>query len=240
MALAKKIVKRALATVGYRLVRQEPPADPNAPVPPTVVAPWEKDKSLGDICLHIADRTLVSFSRCSVLYQLAIQARNLPGDVAEVGVYKGGTAYLLGKVFSESGDKPLHLFDTFAGMPEVDASRDLHHKGDFADTSLEGVKAFMNGMRNVSFYQGFFPQTAGPVADRKFCMVHSDVDIYPSAKASCEFFYPRLVPGGVIVFDDYGLSSCPGVIKAVDEFFADKPERVVHMEFGQCFVTKLP
>lgn len=223
--------------MGYRLVRSLPR---NGAPRPMLLAPWEKDKAFGPIFETLGNRTLVDLRRCHILYQLAMQTRSLPGDVAEVGVYRGGTACLLGKVFNASGDKPLHLFDTFAGLPDTDAAKDQHHRGDFGDASLDEVRRFLGGLRNINFYQGLFPQTAGPVADRRFCMVHSDVDIYPSTKATCEFFYPRLVPGGVIAFDDYGLSSCPGVISAVDEFFADKPERVVHMECGQCFVVKLP
>lgn len=143
-------------------------------------------------------------------------------------------------MFNTAGDKAIHLFDTFEGLPEVDIAKDMHRMGDFADTSLEDVKSFLYGLRNLNFYQGLFPTTASPVKSSKFCMVHSDVDIYLSVKASCEFFYPRLVPCGAMVFDDYGLSSCPGVISAVDEFFADKPERPIHMECGQCIVIKLP
>ncbi len=245
MALWKKAVKRTLASMGYRLVKHDGGASAAScgaatPQGPTLLAPWEKDKAFWPIFEGMSQRTLVDLRRCHILYQMAVQTRTLPGDVAEVGVYKGGTAHILGHVFNDAGDKPIHLFDTFAGLPEVDPAKDKHNKGDFADTSLEAVKEFLAPLRNLHFYQGFFPQTAGPVADRKFCFVSSDVDIYPSVKASCEFFYPRLVPGGAIVFDDYGLSSCPGVISGVDEFFADKPERPIHMECGQCVVVKLP
>lgn len=53
-----------------------------------------------------------------IIYQLARQALRLPGEVAEVGVYKGGSAYLMDAIFDP--DIPIHLFDTFAGMPPVD------------------------------------------------------------------------------------------------------------------------
>jgi hypothetical protein len=53
-----------------------------------------------------------------IIYQLARQALRLPGEVAEVGVYKGGSAYLMAAIFDP--DKPIHLFDIFAGMPPVD------------------------------------------------------------------------------------------------------------------------
>jgi O-methyltransferase len=65
-----------------------------------------------------------------------------------------------------------------------------------------------------------------------------DVDIYRSVLDCCRFFYPRLVTGGAIVFDDYGRNSCPGAKAAVDEFFADTPEQPVYVATGQAFVVK--
>ena len=54
----------------------------------------------------------------------------------------------------------------------------------------------------------------------------------------CAFFYPRMAPGGVMVFDDYGAPTCPGVQQAVDEFFAGKPERPLYLPTGQAVVCK--
>jgi O-methyltransferase len=169
---------------------------------------------------EVKGRTLVGRSRCFMLHGLSLYARALPGEIAEVGVYRGGTARLLART---NPGKTVHLFDTFAGMPDHDPNVDVHRRGDFADTSLEGVKQFLQGCPNVAFHQGFFPQTAEPVRDSRFCLVHIDTDIYRSVKDGLEFFYPRLVPGGVLVFDDYEWERCPGVKQAIDEFLADKP-----------------
>jgi len=75
---------------------------------------------------------------------------------------------------------------------------------------------------------------------RTFSFVHIDLDIYSAIKSACEFFYCRMQPGGVLLFDDYGHSSCPGARAAVDEFFADKPEVKISIVTGQCSVQKLP
>jgi O-methyltransferase len=136
--------------------------------------------------------------------------------------------------------RTVHLFDTFEGMPETDPTRDLHGQGDFSDTSLKGVQAFLSGLPSVQFYPGLFPDTAGPVADKTFAFVHVDVDIYRSVLDCCEFFYPRLAVGGVMVFDDYGFRSCPGARAAVDEFFLNRPERPVYLATGQCVVIRMP
>jgi O-methyltransferase len=140
--------------------------------------------------------------------------------------------------FAPRAKKVLHLFDTFEGMPCPDVTVDHHRKGDFADTSLDSVRRQLEGCGDVQFYKGFFPDTAGPIQNSRFCLVHVDADIYRSVKDSCAFFYPRLEKGGIMVFDDYGFPSCPGARKAVDEFFADKPELPVYLPSGQCAVVR--
>jgi O-methyltransferase len=221
---------------------------PLAPPPPSallrsspVARPlpiWDDNPEFDRICRNIGDHTTLDRVRCYVLYQFAMQASQLPGNAAEVGVYKGGSARLLSQTIAPRARKTVHLFDTFTGMPATDPSIDLHNPGDFADTSLEAVRTSLRDCRNLRFYQGFFPDTAAPIKDQKFCLVHVDVDIYPSVRDSCRFFYPRMVRGGIMLFDDYGFDSCPGARKAVDEFFVGKPEHPFYLPTGQCFVIR--
>jgi len=181
--------------------------------------------------------SLVSGDRCYMLYQLANQTKTLNGDVAEVGVYTGGTAKLFSNIFKE---KQIHLFDTFNGMPETCPIRDTHKYGDFKDTSLEQVKQYLIEFSNVKFYSGIFPDTAvDELLEKQFSFVHIDADIYKSVLDSCYFFYGRLVPGAIMVFDDYGFESCPGAKLAVDEFFTNKNEQIIYLTTGQCFIIKL-
>jgi ubiquinone/menaquinone biosynthesis C-methylase UbiE/tetratricopeptide (TPR) repeat protein len=198
---------------------------------------WERDPAF-DAVMQQVPYTLVDRQRCFMLYQYALQSIRLGGHVAEVGVYKGGTAKLLATVL-EGSQKMLHLFDTFEGMPETDAVKDMHHRGDFADTSLASVQQLIGRNELVRFYPGFFPATAGPIEGLRFALVHIDVDIYRSVLDCSEFFYERMTGGGMMVYDDYGFESCPGAKQAVDEFFADKPERPWYLPTGQCVITKL-
>lgn len=201
---------------------------------------WEDDGGFVAAARTARPLTLLTDEALFNLYQVAGQVATVAGDAAEVGVYKGGTAVLLAQRFETAG-KRLLLFDTFEGMPEsADARVDRHRAGDFDDTSLEAVTRALSAWEDVELVPGFFPETAKPAADRKFALVHVDVDIYQSVLDCCEFFYPRLSPGGAIVFDDYGQRSCPGARKAVDEFFADKPEHPFYLPTGQCVVWRLP
>jgi O-methyltransferase len=90
----------------------------------------------------------------------------------------------------------------------------------------------------VSFHPGFFPSTAVPFEATSFCMAHIDVDIHGSVLDCCSFFYPRTVPGGILVFDDYGFRSCPGARQAVDEFFKTRPARLLWLPTGQAVVVR--
>jgi len=196
------------------------------------------DDAFDALYARVSARTVVSRARCHVLYQCALQARNVAGDGAEVGVYRGGTALLLRETFA-GPEHRLHLFDTFGGMPEVDPDRDVHVAGDFDDTSLDEVRAFVGEGPELQYHQGLFPETAEGLEDARFAFVHVDADIFTSVRDSCAFFYPRMHSGAILVFDDYGFRSCPGARAAVDGFFATLPEVPLYLPTGQALVHKL-
>ncbi|HEY1602860.1 MAG TPA: TylF/MycF/NovP-related O-methyltransferase [Pirellulales bacterium] len=223
LKLFKKYARTALRTAGFELRRISPL--------------WKESAEFIEILGQIDGLTLISPDRCFILYQFARYARNLPGQLAEVGVYRGGTALLLASTCSE---KQLSLFDTFHGMPAVDKQIDHHRAGDFDDTSLEAVRARLRAYPKVEFFPGFFPDTARPVEDRQFALVHVDVDIYQSVRDALAFFYPRLVPGGIIVFDDYLAPTCPGVEKAIQEFLRTTANQLIQTTVSQCMLIKPP
>jgi O-methyltransferase len=197
---------------------------------PWLTPEWKKRLRADD------PRSLVPLPAKYVLYCLALDATGrCSGEIAECGVYKGGSAKILAELVPT---RPLHLFDTFEGMPATDPARDLHKAGDFSDTDLASVREYLSDHENVICVPGLVPDSLGVTKDRTFSFVHIDLDIYSAIKSACEFFYPRMQPGGVLLFDDYGYASCPGARAAVDEFFADKPEVPVAIATGQCSVQK--
>lgn len=204
------------------------------PTPP--IEPWWIDEDFLLLWKRIETRTLVERQSAYLLWQLSAHVSKLEGDIAEVGSYRGGSAYLL----AASTKRLVHIFDTFEGMPETDPERDIFRKGDFGDTSYDEVRDFLKDLRNVKIHRGLFPDSAGPIIDKRFCLVHIDVDIYRSVLDCCRFFYPRLVLGGCLVFDDYGYPKCPGAKLAVDEFFRDRPETPLYYPNGQSIVVRLP
>jgi hypothetical protein len=177
--------------------------------------------------------SLMSGNEVFTVYSLARAQSALDGDMAEVGVYQGCSAKL---ITIASGGKPLHLFDTFAGLPAPDADEHGRMRTGHYAASLRSVQDFLAGEHHVSFYPGLFPQTAAPVEDIRFSFVHLDVDLKSSTLACLEFFYPRMVLGGVILTHDY--SYLNGVREAFDEFLAEKTEFAIELATSQAMLVK--
>ena len=179
-----------------------------------------------------------SVSEAYNLWQLCPQTARVRGDIAEVGVYLGGTARLLSEI---KGNRRLFLFDTFGGMPAVKEGLDKIRTGSFSESRLPDVQALMADQKGVHFCPGFFPATTQllPPDAQQFSFVHLDVDIYQSTLDGLKFFYPRLSPGGMIVSHDYRYLQCPGVRQAYQEFFADKPEPLIELWDTQCLMVKV-
>jgi hypothetical protein len=190
----------------------------------------------------LAEPTPFCPANINVLISLLEQCTKLEGDIAECGVYRGGTLIPMSLHLKQRGAKKVaYGFDSFEGF---DASVDSEialgglpnsekRRGGFADTSYEYVDAKVHrfGLENhAKLVKGFLADTLPEHAERRFCFVHLDVDIYESYKIALQFFYPRCVPQGVILLDEYNDPPWPGCNKAVDEFLADKPEKLREIE----------
>jgi O-methyltransferase len=157
------------------------------------------------------DNTLITGDRLATFTR---NAHLVPkGIICEVGVYKGGSLKHLSELFPE---RLIFGFDTFEGLPPEQWSEAEHHKaGEFNDTSMEAVRNFVNS-DNVTLIKGLFPDSA-PSSMKKIALAHIDTDFYLSVKVCIEWFVPKMVKGGIIVFDDYQWPNCPGVKQAIDE-----------------------
>ncbi len=180
-----------------------------------------------------------SIDRKFALAELWKLCEHVPGDTAECGVFHGASSYLICRATRGSG-RTHHVFDSFEGLSGSGGEDGSYwQKGDLA-VSLEEVRANLGEFDFVQYHKGWIPERFEDVADRRFAFVHVDVDLYEPTRDSLEFFFPRLSPGGVLVCDDYGFLSCPGARRALDEYFAERPESVVHLPTGQGFVQRGP
>jgi hypothetical protein len=184
-----------------------------------------------------------SYDRKFMLRELARWAARLSGDMAECGVYHGGSAWLMAKALIAAGREEcrLHLFDSFAGLSEPTSQDGSHwRKGDLA-APLELVRANLAEAETlISYWPGWIPSEFHAVADRRFSLVHIDVDLAQPTWDSLVFFYPRLVDHGILVCDDYGFDTCPGAREAMDAYFAERNIPIVHVPTGQGVVLRAP
>jgi O-methyltransferase len=177
------------------------------------------------------------------LYQLARSTAPLDGDTVECGVWRGAGSYLICKATARPG-RTHHVFDSFEGLPRPSEHDNATPpdvpkwtEGDFA-TPVDVVQANLAGC-NVVLYKGWIPERYGEVADRRFAFVHLNVNLVQPTVDSLEFFYDRLVPGGMLVSHEYGFLETNACKEAFDAFIRDKPERhVVHLTSGQGFIIK--
>jgi len=159
----------------------------------------------------------------------AIVENKIPGAVAELGVWKGNSAYVLHKMMPE---RRIYLFDTFNGFDKRDRQAETHRlpvsEGAFCDTSLQSVQRFLGTDKNIIYAPGWFPETSFIVPDDEiFSFVHIDCDLGKPVSSALEYFYPRTAPGGMIVIHDYSSGWWKDVKPAVDNFLKDKPENPV-------------
>jgi len=161
--------------------------------------------------------------------------KHIDGDMAEVGVYQGGSARLICEF---KGNKNLHLFDTFEGIPEKCITENDSNgvKGGVFSAEFQNVKKYLRKYPNVFFYVGVFPETAKHLEDISFSFVHLDVDTYRTTFDALDYFYPRMNVGGVFISHDY--MTLEGVRKAFVEFFEGKSEPIIELAGSQCLVVK--
>lgn len=178
-----------------------------------------------------------SLDRKYTLDQLLKQAATLPGDLAECGVYKGATAYLMCRSV-QGTNRRVHLFDSFEGLSEPGKVDGDYWVRGALSAPEDAIRQAIAEFDNYHIYRGWIPQRFGEVSKQEFCLVHIDVDLYQPTLDSLDFFYPRMVRGGIMLMDDYGFVTCPGAKRAADEYFAGKPEPILMLTTGQSMVIK--
>lgn len=202
---------------------------------------WRLDQRFRTLYRRIRGITTSQEGTAFMLYTLAKNAVHLPGEFWECGVYKGATALLLADVTNSAARTPvktLRLFDTFEGIPEATEGLASYAVGNLGDTSLSTVQELLQDSRNIVFHPGLIPETFEPLDDISICFAHVDVDQHASVLECCRFIYPRLVSGGMIVFDDYGRPSTFGTYQAVEQFFSNTAESVIALHTGQALLIK--
>ncbi|PID02607.1 hypothetical protein CSV67_08200 [Sporosarcina sp. P2] len=165
----------------------------------------------------------IDYVRISTVELLSkeILERDIPGEIAELGVYRGDFSKLISKLFPY---KKFYLFDTFEGFSEKDVYLEGKRKlsiaktGHLDDTSIDIVINKVTNKERIVVKKGYFPDTTEGLKNERFSFVSIDVDLYkPTYEGLC-YFYERLSKGGYIIVHDYNFDFYSGVKVAVREF----------------------
>jgi len=171
---------------------------------------------------------------CLIDRALQVKTDNIDGDVAEVGVARGGSAKLLASIFQ---DKKIHLYDTFQGLPHEDIFSGKVI-GDFSEPESI-ARETLSKFDNVEINVGVFPDTINLENTNYYSFVHLDADTYKSTMDGLIYFYPRMNKGGIILIDDYMFEELPGVTLAVLEFTRVHNIKYLIPERWMCLIQKI-
>lgn len=182
-----------------------------------------------------------------VLHQLLKRVIFLNGNIAECGCFKGLSAHQIAAICRNNNFKnKFFIFDSFEGLSRFDSEDISVHnsKTDFVKRQKEfscpmgQVKNNLKEFDFIDYKEGWIPSRFDEVKEERFSFVHIDVDMYQPIKDCIDFFYPRLLEGGIMVFDDYGYLGFPGAKKAVDEFLAKNKVFFLELPCGSSFIIK--
>lgn len=198
---------------------------------------WWRNEPFNAYLHRFDEMQALNSDRHWMVSELCRLVTHVPGDTAECGVFKGATSYLI-CLANQGLGKRHHIFDSFEGLSNPGPRDGDYWRPGVLACGLEEVKDNLAEFPDVDYHKGWIPDRFADVADKTFSFVHVDVDLEQPTIDSVAFFYPRLAPGGILVCDDYGFTTCPGATKAIDEFFADKPEKMLALSGGGGFVLK--
>ncbi len=198
-------------------------------------------------------------ARQLAIYELYRKTAELPGAVAEFGVRNGANYFFLARlieIFNGSqrhdgiSSRHLYGFDTFAGFPSV--GEEDKSKASWQDMGAGGVPT----NREVFFadYETFrtqstignrlhivegdvmqtLPQLLADAPGLRFSLIYLDLDLYAPTKLCLEQLWDKLVPGGIVVLDEYALPEFPGESAAADEFLAGKNIKLQAIPWCYC------
>ena len=185
-------------------------------------------------------RTMLGLDRLFILYEIISKAEK--NTVAlEVGVYRGGTTKFLATLVAERNIK-IHAIDTFTGHKNAIPGVDGIHRNNlqFLNTSFNSVSKYLASFNNVKVHQCQIEDfDLSDIENVSF--VHLDTDLEIPTTYVLEFIAPKLVRHGVIVVDDYGKLSTPGIKESVQKFLRSNQGMYfsLHLLTSQFIIVKL-
>ena len=181
------------------------------------------------------------------------QTKGTIGPVAECGVGSGySMTYMLSYLIRSKDSRDYHGFDTFEGFPFIhpedlinipEKRRKISVVGHYKEFVIDHHKKIIRKLGldgKATLHKGLFSDTIPPLdKSLTFSFVFMDCDLYESYRSCLAAMYHRVLPSGIILFDEYEHTiDWPGARRAIDEFFADKPEKPEPLPFGSSWMIR--
>jgi hypothetical protein len=201
----------------------------------------DMEASFRELAKQVRPYTMTSFERMYALFKAVeyIESANIPGDIVECGVWRGGSMMMTALTLLALGStsRNLYLFDTFEGLPKPDEVEDVDLWGNRAidgwlpkrtsDQSSHWAEAGIDEVRanllstgyppeRIMLVRGMVEDTIPSEAPSSIALLRLDTDWYSSTRHEMQHLYPRLSKNGVLIIDDYG--HFKGARRAVDEY----------------------
>jgi O-methyltransferase len=168
------------------------------------------------------------------LYSLVRMQASVPGHMAEVGMYRGGSARIICLL---KGEKKFYGFDTFEGLPSRgNEDEKWFHKAQYR-ASQEEVASYLADFANVTLTKGVFPESGSVLDGEEFNFVNLDVDLYKGMIDSLNFLWDKMSARGLILIHDAHLA---GVKKAIAEFLENHEAMMFDCGCSQTALIRLP
>jgi hypothetical protein len=236
---ATDAVRRVFRSFGFDIVRYVAPSGSTEEFPPDI------DDATKQLFLSVRPYTMTGIERIGALRESVqyVCRHEIPGEIVECGVWKGGSMMAVAKTLMECGSasRSLFLFDTFEGMP-LPGEYDKDVSGNDASSLLDRTRDRKNSdvvwavgpaevvrgaMRETAypedklvFVKGKVEETVPAQAPAHIALLRLDTDWYESTYHELVHLYPRLSVGGVLIIDDYG--HWHGARRAVDQYIAER------------------
>lgn len=246
--LVKTLIRALFRRFGFEIRRYRPPSADLPDLSPEQNA----------IIARVKPFTMTESERLAALITAVeyIVENNIPGDVVECGVWRGGSMMAVALTLLARGDRSrsLYLYDTFAGMP-APTGHDRSFDGRPAEEQLrltvrgEGVWCYadLEDVRTnllstgypadkIHFVRGKVEDTLPGTIPGRLALLRLDTDWYESTLHELRHLYPILETKGCLIIDDYG--HWQGARKATDEYFRGQPIYLNRVDYTARLVIK--
>jgi len=256
--MMRRFIKLLLRRTGYELCPIAPPQSLRDENPDITDPEWEVYARVRPFTMLSLERILTNVRAIDYIVRSQI-----PGDIVECGVWRGGSSMAMALTLARHGDtcRRIWMYDTYAGMTDA-TSADVSHSGASAVALLDAARRYETperslvlayaslgevqaNMRATGYPLSFIEFVKGPVeqtltrnAPDQISLLRIDTDWYRSTKHELVHLYPRLSPGGVLIIDDYG--HWQGARRAVDEYCTDVPLFLNRVDYTARLAIKLP